>query len=100
MPGIDGLTGRLFTAEQVEAGWDLAQSVEDRILTPLGSRRFRPNYGSLALAGGFGEDRVRPSIERALSGDPRITDVRFRSSGSGTDLEVLVNGSIRTQVTT
>ena len=98
MPGIDALTGRLFTAEQVEAGWDLAQSVEDRILTPRGARRFRPGYGSLALSGGFGDEAIRPSIEQALSGDPRITDVRFRTSG--TSLEVLVNGRIRTQVET
>ena len=96
MPGINANTGRLFSDADVRAGADLRQSVEDRVLTLPGTRRHRPDYGSLATDFSRSTGEVVPSIRRALAGESRITDVSFRTAGG--NIEVMVNGSIRMAV--
>ena len=92
MPGINAQTGRLFTEAEVESGLELCQSIEDRVLTPLGLRRHRPNYGSLATDFSRSTDEVIPSIERALAGQEQITEVSFRVADAS--LRVAVNGRV------
>ena len=93
MPSIDATTGRLFTDAQVDAGEDLRQSVEDRILTPVGGRRHRPSYGSLATDFQRGADDVIFCIEQALASESRVTDLLYIVAD--TSIEVQVNGRIR-----
>ena len=96
MPSIDARTGLLFTDEQVNAGEDLRQSVEDRILTLPGSRSLRPGYGSVA------PNFIRPleitaqSIRNSLFGDSRIVSVNYRFDGD--TMIVDINGRLKMRV--
>ena len=91
------MTGRRFTEAQVDAGESLRQSVEDRVLTPLGSRPLRPAYGSLATVENPQLDPVVPSIFDALDGDPRVTDVEVLHQGRV--LHIFVTGdTVRVEV--
>ncbi len=72
---ISADTGLLYSDREARRGYDLLQSVEDRILTPLGSRPLRPNYGSLATDFSRSPAEIADSIVEALAAEPRIDDV-------------------------
>ena len=97
MPSINAHTGLFFTPEQVAAGEDFLQSVFDRIVSPLGERPDRPNYGSLVGFIPFEDDELRQSIEASLRGDPRVRSVQFAATDR--ELIVNVNGNIRATIT-
>ena len=90
MPSVNGNTGKLFTPAEGAAGEDLKQSVEDRILRPLGSRPHLPDYGSLVTVQVPYPSEVSHSVITSLFGDPRVKNVELRAEGRR--LHIIVHG--------
>ena len=94
MASISADTGQLFSDSEVVRGDDLRQSVEDRLFTPVGTRRTRPTFGSV-LSGAYPEEsEVSQSVRDALASDSRIENVVFRSEPSSQALVITINGRI------
>ena len=90
MARIDSRTGRLFSED--EAIIDLAQAVEDAVLTVRGTRRYRSYYGTYALDFGRGIDVIIPSIYdslRNVSGIRKIDVVDL-----GDTVKIIINDAI------
>ena len=69
MASISADTGQLFSDSEVLRGDDVKQSVEDRLFTPVGTRRTRPAYGSVLYGSYPEESEVRQSVRDALASD-------------------------------
>ena len=96
MASLNSKTGTLFPDTPEGQTADLRQSVEDRIMTPLGSQAWRPGYGSVIPQGVTGGTTYGEGISSInnilLTGpyrDPRIFGIRFEKWG--VDLRVWIN---------
>lgn len=89
---IDSATGLLYTERQSASGIDLLTAVEDRALTPVGSRWLRPDYGSRYQDWGLEPDERVDSLRRALAGDARVLGIDARRAGDALDVEVRGRG--------
>ena len=89
MTEINASTGRRFSEREIDAGYGLIQSIEDRLYTLPGVRPGRPLYGSLATAT-IDAQEIIPTIREAFRTEQRITSLRFQIAGD--TLKVLVNG--------
>ena len=92
MPGINAVTGLLWTDAEEAQGLQLRQDVEDRLLTARGSRLGRPSYGSTVVGQYPAIAEVDRPIREALAGHRDIESIRI-AEDAGT-LRVTVNGRV------
>lgn len=90
MARINAETGRLFAPE--DELLDLAQAVEDALLTVRGERRYRPFYGSYVTEFGVGVELVIPSIYDALRHVQGVRTIEVLHSGP--TLRIIINDAM------
>ena len=94
---VKAQTGKLFTQQELDAGEDLLQSIQDRLFTPEGIRRFHIDYGSLVTLEGIDGGNIQASIVAALIPDePRVVSVDFRLGRRS--LTVIINGTLEIEL--
>lgn len=87
MARIDAETGRFFESPSL----DLAQGVEDALLTLLGTRRHRPNYGSYITDWGRDSEAVISSVYDALAVVVGVQSVQIAHETER--LRIIINGA-------
>ena len=75
MPSIDGNTGKLRMDGDHVA---IRQEVLDRLLTRVGTRPFRPTYGTLLRHNSADQRSTIDSVNNALADYPAITEIDYQ----------------------
>ena len=74
MPSINGNTGKLYPSGSHDA---IRQEVLDRLLTRVGTRPFRPTYGTLLRHNSADQQSTVDSVNDALSDYPAIIELNI-----------------------
>ena len=93
---VNAQTAKLFTQEEIDNGDDFLQSIQDRLLTPKGIRRYHSNYGSLVTLESVDGGNIQASIVSALEDEPRVRSVDFRVGPRS--LTVIINGALEIEL--
>ena len=88
---VDGRTGAYLADTQAE----VVQALRDRLLTPVGGRPFRPDYGS--PLGEYGDANYRPAPIREAVAVAAAAEAR-RYALTDVTVSPLANGDISVQV--